>query len=158
MIGGSASPRNEARQQKRWKKPRRPDGYFREWEQNRLIKTKKLKREFKKIRAWIKRYLKSHPEHEHLKPVMMLWAMMKWYCLSIRGMIDELHYRRGALKVVCLRRVPSKSWLHKWMHRLPLEMLDAPDPVHRMRGCLRQLLGRLGPPQVQPVPTGGQCR
>ena len=111
--------------EKRRKKPRRPDGYFGEWEQNRLIKAKKLKREFKKIRSWIKRYLKSHPEHEHLKSVMMLWAMMKRYCLSIRGMIDELYYRRGALKVVGLTWVPSKSWLHKWMHRLPLEMLDA---------------------------------
>ena len=39
-------------------------------------------------------------------------------------MIDELHFRRGALKAACLKRARSKSWQHKWMHGLPMEMLD----------------------------------
>ena len=107
---------------KRRKKPRRQDGYFGDWE--RVLKAKKLKREFKKIRAWIDRYLKDRPEYRHLKSVMMLWIMMKRYGLSIRGMIDELHFGRGALKIACLKQARSKSWLHKWMRRLPMEMLD----------------------------------
>ena len=109
---------------KRRKGPRRQDGYFGSWERERVLKAKKLKREFKKIRAWIDRYLKDRPEYRHLKSVMILWIMMKRYGLSIRGMIDELHFRRGALKVVCLKQARSKSWLHKWMRRLPMEMLD----------------------------------
>ena len=36
---------------KRRKKPRRPDGYFGSWERKRIVKAKKLKREFRKIRA-----------------------------------------------------------------------------------------------------------
>ena len=109
---------------KRRKGPRRPDGYFGSWERERVLKAKNLKREFRKNRARIDRYLEDHPEYRHPKSVMMLWIMMKRYGLSIRGMIDELHFRRGALKVACLKQARSKSWLHKWMLRLPMEMLD----------------------------------
>ena len=121
---------------KRRKKPRRPDGYFGSWERKRIVKAKKLKREFRKIRAWIERCPECHSEHAHLKPVLVLWVMMKRYGLSIRGMICELHFSRGARRVAGLRRVPSKSWLHKWMRRLPLGMLDgmilftAGDDIH----------------------------
>ena len=97
---------------KRRKRPRRQDGYFGSWEQERALKAKKLKREFEKIRAWIDRYLEDHPEYRHLKSMMMLWIMMKRYGLSIRGMIAELHFRRGSLKAACLKWVPSKSRLH----------------------------------------------
>ena len=110
---------------KRRKRPRRPDGYFANWEQKRVLKAKNLKRELKKIRTWIDRYLKDNPKYRHLKSVMMLWIMMKRYNLSIRVMIAELYFSRGSRKVACLKWVPSKSWLHKWMNRLPLEMLDA---------------------------------
>ncbi len=77
-----------------------------------MLKAKKLRREFKKIRAWIDRYLKDRPEYRHLKSVMILWIMMKRYGLAIRGMIDELHFGRGALKIACLKQARSKSWLH----------------------------------------------
>ena len=49
---------------KRRKTPRGQDGYFGSWEPKRVFKAKKLKREFKKIRAWIDRYLKDHPGDE----------------------------------------------------------------------------------------------
>ena len=39
-------------------------------------------------------------------------------------MTDGLHPGRGARKVVRLDWVPSGSRLHKWMHRLSMEMLD----------------------------------
>ncbi len=94
---------------KRRKGPRRQDGYFGSWERKRVPKAKKLKREFKKIRARIGGYLEDHPEYRHLKSVMMLWIMMKRYGLSIRGMIDELHFGRGALRVACLKQARSKS-------------------------------------------------
>ncbi len=110
---------------KRRKRPRRQDGYFGDWERERVIKAKKLKREFKKIRTWIDRYLKGNAEYRHLKSVIMLWIMMKRYSLSIRDMITELHFSRGSRKVAGLKWTPCKSWLHKWMHRIPLEMLDA---------------------------------
>ena len=109
---------------KRRKRPRRQDGYFGNWERKRVLKAKKLKREFRKIRTWVDRYLKDHPEYRHLRTVIMLWMMMKRYTLSLRGMIDELYLSRGARKVAGLDWVPSKSWLHKWMHRLPMEMPD----------------------------------
>ena len=98
---------------KRRKRPRRPDSYFYSWGRKRVLKAKKLKREFEKIRAWIDGYLESHPEYRHPKSVMvMLWTMMRRYGLSIRGMIDELHFRRGSRKAARLRRAPSKSRLH----------------------------------------------
>ena len=50
---------------------------------------------------------------------------MKQYNLSIRGIMAELHFRRGSQRMADLTWVSSKSWLHKWMRRLPLEMLDA---------------------------------
>ena len=110
---------------KRRKKPRRQDGYFGNWERKRVLKAEKPKREFKKIRTWVDGYLKDRPEYRHLTSVMMPWIiMMKRYGLSLRGMIDGLHPNRGARKVARLDWVPSKSWLHKWMHRLPMEMLD----------------------------------
>ena len=111
---------------KRRKIPRRPDGYFSGRERNLVPKAGKLKRGFKKIRAWVDRCLKDHPEYRYLVSVMMLWMMMmvmmmmmmKRYGLSIRRMIDEQHPCRGARKVARLDWVPSGSWLHKWMHRL----------------------------------------
>ena len=109
---------------KRRKRPRRQDGYFGNWEKQ-VLKAKKLKRKFKKIRTWIDRYLKDNPEYSHRKSVMMQWIMMTRYNLSIRGIVAELHYSRGSQKVACLRWVHFKSWLHKWMHRLPLEILNA---------------------------------
>ena len=109
---------------KRRKKQRRLAGYFGDWEKKRILKAKQLKCELKKIRAWIKTYLESHPEHTHLRPVLMLWIMMKRYGLSIRGMICEMYFRRGARKVAGLAWAPRKSWLHKWMHRIPMEVLD----------------------------------
>lgn len=47
------------------------------------------------------------------------------YNLSVRGIIAELHFSRGSRKVAYLKWAPTESWLHKWVHRLPLEMLDA---------------------------------
>ena len=49
----------------------------------------------------------------------------KRYDLSVRRMIDGLHLIRGARKAARLRCVASKSWLHKWVHRLPLEISNA---------------------------------
>ncbi len=94
---------------KRRKRPRRQDGYFGSWERKRVLKAKKFKREFKNIRARIDRYLKDRPEYRHPKSVMVLWIMRR--CgLSIRGMIDELHFGRGALKMAASsRRAPSRG-------------------------------------------------
>ena len=46
---------------KRRKRPRRQDIYFGNWERKRVLKAKKPKREFKKIRTWVVRHLKDHP-------------------------------------------------------------------------------------------------
>ena len=50
--------------------------------------------------------------------------MMKWYTLSLRGMIGESYLSCGARKMVRLDWMPSGSRLHKWIHRRPMEMLD----------------------------------
>ena len=60
----------------------------------------------------------------HLKTVLPLGITMKRYGFSIRRMIGELHYRRGSRRAVGLKHVPSKSWLHKWLGRLPTDLLD----------------------------------
>ena len=50
--------------------------------------------------------------------------MMKQYNLSVRNMIAELYSRHGARKIVSLKRVSFKSWLHKLLGRLFHKMLD----------------------------------
>lgn len=50
--------------------------------------------------------------------------MMEWYGFSLRRMIGELHHKGGSRKAIGLKYVPSKSWLHKWLQRLPMDALD----------------------------------
>ena len=78
----------------------------------------------KRIRKRIDKYVKTHPQYGHLKTALLLGIMMKRYGFSHRGMIAELHYRSGSRKAAGLRHVPSKSWLHKWLGRMPMDMLD----------------------------------
>ena len=50
---------------------------------------------------------------------------MKRYDCSIRGMVEEYNSRPGLSKKVGLGRTPSKSWLHKQMGPIPMDLLDA---------------------------------
>ena len=109
---------------KRRSKKRRPAGYYGGWERKRIVKAKKLKRNVKKTGKWVGKYMKAHPEHKHLKAVIILGIMMKRYGFSLRGMIAELYFRRGSRKAAGLKRVPSKSWLPKWPKRVPMDLLD----------------------------------
>lgn len=109
---------------KRRSKKRRPDGYYGKWERGQTVKAKELKSNIKKVRRRIDRYVKTHPQHSHLKTVILLGIMMKRYGFSLRRMVAELHYRGGSRKAAGLKHVPSKSWLHKWLRRLPMDMLD----------------------------------
>lgn len=98
---------------KRQKRPRRPGGYFGDWER---------KREFKKIRTRVGRYLMGRPEYRHPRSAMMPWMMMERYGLSIRGMIDGPALPPRRPEGGRLDWAPSGSRLHNWMHGLPLEM------------------------------------
>ena len=109
---------------KRRSKKRRPAGYYGGWERKRIVKAKKLKRNVKKTGKWVGKYLKEHPKHKHLKTVIILGIMMKRYGFSLRGMIAELYFRRGSRKAAGLKDVPSKSWLHKWLKRVAVDLLD----------------------------------
>ena len=109
---------------KRRTAPRRPKGYYGNWERHQTVKAKELKTKIRYVRKRIDKYVKRHPEHMHLKTVLLLGITMKRYGFSIRRMIGELHYRRGSRKAVGLKHVPSKSWLHKWLGRLPTDLLD----------------------------------
>ena len=109
---------------KRRSKKRRPAGYYGGWERKRIVKAKKLKRNIKKAGKWMCKYMKEHPEHKHLKTVIILSVMMKRYGFSLRWMIAELYFRRGSRKAAGLKRVPSKSWLPKWPKRVPMDLLD----------------------------------
>ena len=68
--------------------------------------------------------MKAHPEHKHLKTVIILGVMMKRYGFLLRRMMSELYFRRGSRKAAGLKHVPSKSWLHKWLKRAPMDLLD----------------------------------
>ena len=57
--------------------------------------------------------------------VLMTWVMMKKYSCSIRGMVEECEARPGLCRKLGMDHVPSKSWLHKWMKRIPLDLLDS---------------------------------
>ena len=109
---------------KRQKRPRRPDGYFGDWERKRVPKAGKPKREFKKIQTRVGRYLMGRPEYRHPRSAMVSWIMrmMKRYGLSIRGMIDGPALPPRRPEGGRLDWAPSGSRLHNWMRRLPLEM------------------------------------
>lgn len=111
---------------KRRSKKRRPDGHCGEWEQEQTVKARELKMNIKKVREWTGRYMKAHPQYRHLRTVVLLGIMMKRYGFSLRGMVAELHHRGGSRRAAGLKRAPSKSWLHKWLKRLPTDMLDGP--------------------------------
>ena len=109
---------------KRRSKKRRPDDYYRDWERDQIVKAKELKMNIKRVRKRIDKYMKTHPQYRHLKTVILLGIMMKRYGFSLRGMIKELYYRSGSRKAAGLKHVPSKSWLQKWLKRLPMDLLD----------------------------------
>ena len=103
---------------------RRPAGYYGSWEREQIVKAKELKKNIKRVRKRIDKYVKTHPQYRHLKTVLLLGIMMKRYGFSLRRMIKKLYYRSGSRKAAGLKHVPSKSWLHKWLKRLPMDMLD----------------------------------
>ena len=49
--------------------------------------------------------MKTHPQHSHLKTMILLGIMMKRYGFSLRRMVAELHYRGGSRKVAGLKHV-----------------------------------------------------
>ena len=67
------------------------------------VKAKELKMNIMMVRKRIDKYMKTHPQHRHLKTVILLGIMMKRYGFSPRGMIRELYYRSGS------RRRPASS-------------------------------------------------
>ena len=109
---------------KRRSKKRRPDGYCGDWERRWIVKARELKMNIKRVRKRIDRYMKTRPQYRHLKTVILLGIMMKRYGFSLRGMIKELYCRSGSRKAAGLKHVPSKSWLQKWLKRLPMDLLD----------------------------------
>ena len=60
----------------------------------------------------------------HLKTVLLLGITIKRYGFSIRRMVGELEYRSDSRRAACIKHVPSKPWLHKWLGRLPTDLLD----------------------------------
>ena len=109
---------------KRRTTPSKPHGYYGKWERGCIVKAKELKMRIRYVRKRIDKYVKNHPEYMHLKTVLLLGIMMKRYGFSLRRMIGELHYRKGSRKAAGLKHVPSKSWLHKWLGELPMDLLD----------------------------------
>ena len=109
---------------KRRTAPRRPKGYCGNWERHQTVKAKELKTKIRYVRKRIDKYVKIHPEHMHLKTVLLPGITMKRYGFSIRRMVGELEYRSGSRRAACIRHVPSKSWLHMWPGRLPTDLLD----------------------------------
>ena len=107
---------------KRRSKKRRLDGYYGKWERRWIVTAKELKTSIKKVRKRVDRYVKIHPQYKHLETVILLGIMMKRYGFSLRGMITELYYRKGARKAAGLKHVPS--YMHKWLQRLPMDLLD----------------------------------
>lgn len=100
---------------KRRSRKRRPDGHCGEWEQKQIVKAKELKINIKKVRKRTGKYMKTHPQHRHLKTAILLGIIMRRYGFSLRRVMAELHYRSGSREAAGLKYVPSKSWLHKWV-------------------------------------------
>ena len=109
---------------KRRKGQRRPANYYRDWERKKKLKAKHFKANLKKVKKWVNKNMKGVLGSPCLCAALMLWVMMKRYGFSLRGMVGELYFRPGACKIVGLDWYPSKSWLHKWLGRLPLDVLD----------------------------------
>ena len=76
---------------KRRTAPRRPKGYYGNWERHQIVKAKELKMKIRHVRKRIDRYVKRHPEHMRLKTVLLLGITMKRYGFSIRRMMGELY-------------------------------------------------------------------
>ena len=74
---------------KRRTAPRRPKGYCGNWERHQTVKARELKTKIRYVQKRIDRYVKRHPEHMHLKTVLLLGVTMKRYGFSIRRMAGE---------------------------------------------------------------------
>ncbi len=110
---------------KRRRQKERPEGYCRDYEWRRKNGGKRFKERFKAILRRITKFLEDNPEHKAMLCVLMTWAMMKKYSCSIRGMVEECEARPGLCRKLGMDHVPSKSWLHKWMKRIPPDLLDS---------------------------------
>ena len=80
------------------------------------------------------------PAAQAAQDVILLGIMMKRYGFSLRGMIKEPYYRSGSRKAAGLKHVPSKSWLQKWLKRLPMDLLDGLIVV------VHPVFGKIWPP------------
>lgn len=113
--------------------------YYQNYERRRKNSGKRFKQQFKAIMKMVRKFLKIYPEYKSMLCVMMTWLMMKKYSCSIRGMVEECEARPGLCKKLDLDHVPSKSWLHKWMKRIPIGLLDSLLLFTAGRGSVRTL-------------------
>ena len=103
----------------------RPRDYYRNYERRRKNGGKLFKARFKFILKRIRKFLKAYPEHRQMLCVLVTWILIKKYSCSLRGMVEECEARPGLCRKLDMDHVPSKSWLHKWMKRIPLDLLDS---------------------------------
>ena len=99
-------------------------GYYGGWARNRIVKAKEIMRNVRKAGKLVGKHEKARPKHERLKAAIMLGIMMKRYGFSLREMMPELYYRRGSRKAAGFKDVPPKSWLRKWLKRVPMDLHD----------------------------------
>ena len=100
-------------------------GYCKAHERKRRNSGKTFKSRFKVMFKVVEEFLKGYPRYKQIKCTLVSWIMMKRFDCDIREMVEEYNSRHGLPKKVGLGRIPSKSWLHKQMGLIPMDLLDA---------------------------------
>ena len=109
---------------KRRTAPRRPKGYYGNWERRQTVKAKELKTKIRYVRKRIDRYVKRHPEYMRLKTVLPLGITIKRYGFSFGGWWENWNTEAAHAGRPASSTSPQSHGFTKWPGRLPTDLLD----------------------------------
>ena len=90
------------------------------------ISGKLFKTGFRQVQKAADKFLEDHPSYgPQIRCALTNWIMMKIYTLSIRRLVEEYEHKPSIRRDAGLTHVPSKSWIHKWLGRIPVGLLDS---------------------------------
>ena len=104
----------------------KPLGYWKDYERERKIGGKQFKIGFRQVLKAVDEFLETHQCYgSQIRCALINWITMKIYSLSIRGLVEEYGRKPSIRRDTNLMHAPSKSWIHKWLGRMPVDLLDS---------------------------------
>lgn len=96
-------------------------GYYRDYEAKRRESGKDARVKLKEVRRMVRMFVKN-PAYRDLEADLVV-ALLKWYNLSYRGMVNEINCNKSLCKKLGFKRTPPKSTMWWNVYQITLRLL-----------------------------------